>query len=282
VAVIKRERAGGTRYEVRVFNKAANKQVHVGTFSRRKDAVEAEAEAKRRFRLGERPVRQEVLFADLAKRWLVSQTAVRASTRDDYRKALNRVKPYLDKKLVSEICRRDFDSIIAMLSERYAPSTVRKTIVVLKLVFRSAIDWDFIDVMPTGASRLALPKAHRRSFVPLEPADVRRLIACAPEYWRPWFLTAVSTGLRRGEMFGLTWSAVDLERGELFVRRQLVGKHLSQPKSDSAQRRIPLPSATVPSPSAWWSFPRNSKLARRNWKPRYATGSRKKWKMCKP
>lgn len=245
MAVIKRERASGTRYEVRVFNKAANKQVHVGTFSRRKDAIDAEAEVKRRLRLGERPVREEILFEDLARRWLKGQTAVRPATRDDYRKAIERVEPFIGKKLVSELSRRDFDEIISSLSDRYAACTVRKTIVVLKMLLRSAIDWGFIDTMPTGASRLSLPKARKRVFVPLEPADVRRLIDSAPEYWKPFFLTAVTTGMRRGEMFGLTWSAVDLRKGEILVRQQLIDGKLVEPKSDAAQRRIPLPAATV-------------------------------------
>lgn len=39
-------------------------------------------------------------------------------------------------------------------------------------------------------------------------------------------------------MFGLIWSAVDLDRGELFVRHQLVGKRLSEPKSDAGMHRI--------------------------------------------
>jgi len=245
MAVIKRERSGGTRYEVRVFNKAANKQVYAGTFARHQDAVDAEAEAKRRLKLGERPVRQEILFSDLAKRWLDGHTGVRQTTKHDYSKALARVTPFLAKRLVSEVCRRDFDHMITELSGRYAPSTVRTTIIVLKMVFRSAIDWGYIDTMPTGGSRLALPKIRKRVFVPLEPADVRRLIECAPDYWKPWFLTAVTTGLRRGEMFGLTWSAVDLDRGELFVRQQLIGRTIMEPKSDAALRRVPLPTATV-------------------------------------
>lgn len=250
MAIIKRSRSGGIRYEVRVFNKAANRQVHVGTFSRRKDAVEAEAEAKRRLILGERPVREEIAFSDLARKWLVSRSGVRQSTKDDYRVCLQHVLPRLGGLLVSDIGRRDVDELIADLTSRYAPSTVRKTIVVLKMVLRSAVDWEYIDRIPVGESRLSLPKVPRRQFRPLEPAEVRQLIDAAPEYWRPWFITAVTTGLRRGELFGLTWSDLDLRRGELFVRHQLLGNGLVEPKSDAAHRRIPLPPITVTALSA--------------------------------
>lgn len=247
MAIIKRERAGGVRYEVRVFNKAASRQVYVGTFTRRKDAVDAEAEAKRRLILGERPVREEIVFSDLARKWLASRSGVRQSTRDDYRVCLRHALPRLGGLLVSDIGRRDVDELIADLTSKYAPNTVRKTIVVLKMVLRSAVDWEYIDRIPVGESRLSLPKVSRRQFRPLEPEQVRRLIDAAPEYWRPWFVTAVTTGLRRGELFGLTWSDVDLRRGELFVRHQLMGNSLVEPKSDAAHRRIPLPSVTVAS-----------------------------------
>jgi len=247
MAIIKRERSSGTRYEVRVFNKAAKRQIHVGTFSRRKDAIDAEAQAKRRLKLGEPPVREEILFSDLARRWLASRRGVRRSTGDDYRVSLRRVLPRLGTMLVSDIGRRDVDDLLADLSVRYAPNTVHKTIVVLRMVLRSAVDWEYIGRIPMGESRLSLPRVPKRQFRPLEPVEVRRLIDAAPDYWRPWFITAVTTGLRRGEMFGLTWSAVDLEHAKLFVRQQLAGGILVEPKSDAAQRLVPLPSTTVDS-----------------------------------
>ncbi|MDQ2706452.1 MAG: hypothetical protein M3Z25_01920 [Actinomycetota bacterium] len=59
------------------------------------------------------------------------------------------------------------------------------------------------------------------------------------------YLCAIVLGLRRGELLGLTWSAVDLDEGRLVVRQALTwvnGERRMQPPKTCASRRvIPLP-----------------------------------------
>jgi len=52
-----------------------------------------------------------------------------------------------------------------------------------------------------------------------------------------------ATGLRFGEVAGLRWSAVDLERGVIEVREQFTHGDWSELKTANARRSIPLPSA---------------------------------------
>lgn len=55
----------------------------------------------------------------------------------------------------------------------------------------------------------------------------------------------LTAGLRRSEALGLTWDVVDLEKGALHVRHQLIDGQLVQPKTDNALRTVPIPKATV-------------------------------------
>src|SRR5262249_45590949 len=55
--------------------------------------------------------------------------------------------------------------------------------------------------------------------------------------------TLAATGLRFGELAGLRWSAVDLERGVMEVREQYTHGTWSGLKTQNAKRSIPLPSA---------------------------------------
>lgn len=249
MSIVRRVRPCGVRHEVRVFSKAANKQIYIGTFDRAKDAQEAEYEAKRRLRLGEpaKPTaaREEVRFDVLANRWIKGLSSVRPSTREDYRKAIRRLKPYLGAKPIASITRRDVDEAISALSLAYAPSTTRKTITIAKMVFRVAIDWNLIDRMPTLGTRLSLPKMHKRNFRPLTREQVTTLLDSAPPEWRVFYLLLVTTGLRRAEAWGLTTSDLDLDAGFVHVRRQLVKGRLEELKTDAGQRKIPIPSPTV-------------------------------------
>ena len=59
------------------------------------------------------------------------------------------------------------------------------------------------------------------------------LRAIAGDRLEALYLLAVTTGLRRGELLGLKWTDVDLERGVLAVRRALApdGKTFTLPKN---------------------------------------------------
>ncbi|WP_049579657.1 site-specific integrase [Streptomyces sp. SBT349] len=63
------------------------------------------------------------------------------------------------------------------------------------------------------------------------------------------YVLALAMGMRRGELLGLTWNAVDLDRGSLIVERSLqrVNGSLSlvRPKTPSSVRTVPLPPLVV-------------------------------------
>lgn len=240
---------GRVRYQTYVYDSVAKRSIYVGTFDRPKDAQEAEYEAKRRLRMGEtakpKPMREEVTFDALSKRWYAGLVRVRPSTKRDYDKAIRRMKPYFGGKLVSDVTRRDVDEMIAGLTSRYAPSTVRKTFVVFKMIMRMGVDHDHLDKLPLTGSKVALPKIRRRAFEPLTPEQVHLLIESAPEYYRPFVQFLLTSGLRRAEAWGARVQDLDLERGVIHVRGQLVKRKIVDLKTDAAYRDVQLPSQTV-------------------------------------
>jgi integrase len=83
------------------------------------------------------------------------------------------------------------------------------------------------------------------------PDEMRAIVAALAHIadaarWRPLLLTAIFSGLRASELRGLTWSDVDLKRGELHVR-QRADRHgtIGRPKSEAGERTIPLPPMLV-------------------------------------
>jgi integrase len=61
------------------------------------------------------------------------------------------------------------------------------------------------------------------------------------------YVLAIHTGMRRGELLGLKWGDVDLDRGVLQIKRALTprGKSFNQPKSAKGRRRIGLTPESV-------------------------------------
>lgn len=58
-------------------------------------------------------------------------------------------------------------------------------------------------------------------------------------------LLAIYTGLRLGELFGLAWDCVDLEKNLIYVKRSLItslkGMGFKEPKSATSVRMVPIP-----------------------------------------
>ena len=80
----------------------------------------------------------------------------------------------------------------------------------------------------------------------LDPVAARALLArTTDDRLYALYLCAVVLGMRRGGLLGLTWDAVDLDAGWLWVRQTLAwveGRRLIQPPKTRASRRvIPLP-----------------------------------------
>jgi len=130
------------------------------------------------------------------------------------------------------------------------PRTVRYAHSVIRKALANAVRWnrlvrnvaDSADPPRKAATRTA-PKtwtaAELRHFLDHVAED--RLAAA----WR----LAASTGMRRGEVLGLAWTALDLDAGRLAVRQTLgvvdYQPRLAQPKTERSRRQVALDPETV-------------------------------------
>ena len=124
---------------------------------------------------------------------------------------------------------------------RLARESVRRSLRLLRQAFDDAVRRELLSVNPASAVRVprdATAAAEDR-WTWLRGEEIDALLQCdaIPERSRLIYQTAIYTGLRRGELFALRWSDVDLDGAtpHLWVRRSLKGA----PKSGRA-RRVPL------------------------------------------
>ena len=97
----------------------------------------------------------------------------------------------------------------------------------------------------------------------LSADEVAQLIAAArPGFYQTFFLTAVLTGARVGELTALTWDDVDLDGAKLQIKRTVswakargtTGRakpHFYPPKTASSRRSIPMSAELVSSLRRW-------------------------------
>jgi len=98
-------------------------------------------------------------------------------------------------------------------------------------------------VATNNVRAIAKIKRERRSERLEMPShsELQAIIAATPERHRPLILTAMLAGLRASELRGLTWNDVDLQHGEIHVRRRVdrFGT-FGPPKSEAGTRSIPM------------------------------------------
>jgi integrase len=126
-----------------------------------------------------------------------------------------------------------------------SPRTRRHIHRILNSALARAVEQQLLARNPADVFRKRLPKVERREMTTLSADQSARLLTAVKHtriYWP--VLLALSTGMRRGEVFALRWKHVDLERGSLRVMESLeqtkTGIRFKAPKTDRT-RAITLP-----------------------------------------
>jgi integrase len=100
---------------------------------------------------------------------------------------------------------------------------------------------------------------------------VRAIIEAAEQPWRTLFAVAAMTGLRPGEVLGLSTDDLDFERRLIHVRRSAWYSKLQSPKNQSSVAAIPMPAALETALrdylSVWRPNPQSLLFATRTGKP---------------
>jgi integrase len=130
-----------------------------------------------------------------------------------------------------------------------SPKTVRNVHVMLRKALADAVAWGFVTGNP--AERVRPPRIPRRPPAVWAPESVARFLTLAEDdRFFALYLLAATTGMRRAELCGLRWPAVDLDRGTLSVSttRVVVRGHAQDSddtKSERGRRLLALDPITV-------------------------------------
>ena len=121
--------------------------------------------------------------------------------------------------------------------------TVRNIHQIISSALKLAVEQRLIAHNP--ADGCALPKAERKEMQTLPVEQLTSFLREAKDsgVFALYYID-LTTGLRRGELLGLKWSDIDLEKGDLRVQRQIGridGKIIEMPlKTKNAYRTLPL------------------------------------------
>lgn len=217
-------------------------------------ATEAEAETIRKQLVARkhkgklRPDPPKLKIDALLAQWLASKEPpeVLARAWSVYERRIRlQIAPSIGHLRAADLRPGDVDDWLRMLARAdLSETTIRHARSILSEALEWAVDREL--VARNVARRVRVPKGRAAAVRTPPTADEARAFLGAVSGHRLaalWHLAAF-LGLRRGELLGLTWAAVDLDRATLRVDSQLIREGgawtLPDPKSGAGKRVLPL------------------------------------------
>jgi len=235
------------------------KQRWQGGFTTRKVAEGALAEAIGKVNDGTFTEKNKLLVGTFLQRWLEGiRASVRPSTLAGYRMLVDaHITPALGLLRLQSLNAGHLNTFYGHLLEGgrrdgkggLSTRTVRYCHATLHRALGEAVKWGLVTRNVADAASPPRQSQRREPHV-WTAEDLRAFLRFAEGdfFYAPLYLAAM-TGMRRGEVLGLTWEGLDLTAQRLSVTRALVpvGGELvvSEPKTARGRRSVALDAATV-------------------------------------
>ena len=170
------------------------------------------------------------------------------NTLRNYKERYNiNVKPVMGKIKVRDVKAMHCQRVLLDMEDEYAGSTIVQTYITMGTLFKSALMNDVISKHPMDGVRFTKRAKSKPDIKVLTIEEQKTFIEAAR--WsrnRDQYILIMETGLRTGELIGLTWDAVDFENKTLTIDKTLEYRHsrgtweAGPPKSIASYRTIPL------------------------------------------
>ncbi len=206
-----------------------------GSYRTRKEAEAARAKIVSDLNAGTYTEPTRVTLGEyLTLTWLPSiRSRVKPTTWDSYRRNVElHLLPRLGSRQLQRLTATDLNALYGDLltsgnqktEGRLSPKTVRYVHTTVHKALADAVDAGLLTRNPASSAKPPRPRAasqqEMRTWTAKELSTF--LDSIRGDRLHAAFHLAAMTGMRRGEVLGLRWNDVDLERGQLAVRHALV------------------------------------------------------------
>ena len=198
------------------------------------------------------------------ERWFkdYAEVTLRPSTVRGYRRYAKQINRSLGEKQIGLITTQQIQRMYNKLKrdgrerarEKFgdglSDSSVRSIHMLLHEVMEAAVQARLIAKNPTAGTKI--PKCNYPDKKILNESELAVFIEAIERepLWRDFFYTEITTGLRRGEICGLKWSDLDIEKGTLKIERSISNGEsgeleIGETKTEKGKRVIRLPASTL-------------------------------------
>jgi len=220
-------------------------------FKTKKEAEAAMAEMQNDLNKGTYIEPSKALYSSFMADWLKDkQTKVKRRTLETYTGLVNNhILPFIGNIELSKLTPRHIQDLYNKLFEtgRLSDENIQKVHTIINDSLNKAVSWEMI--AKNVASVVDRPKARKKEMEVWEVDEAHSFLKAAEkDRYYIAFLLALTTGMRQGEILGLRWKDVDLEKGILSITQTLShdGKELQVgAKTNSGNRTVSIDAETI-------------------------------------
>ncbi len=175
------------------------------------------------------------LFRDFANTYLeFAKDNKRSWERDEF--SLKHLAAFFGNRRLNHISAFLVEAYKSQRKAEVKPATVNRELALLKYMFNLAIKWGKASTNPVRQVKLF--REEQKPFRTLSPEEADRLIEAAPSHLKSILITALHTGMRRGEILSLKWENVDFSRGVIRVEKSKSGRVRSIPMHEKVREAL--------------------------------------------
>ena len=211
-------------------------------------------DAKYAERHGEVALSSEVTVDEWFEYWIESIVGDLApNTRRNYRERYEHsIQPSIGRMLLTDVKPMHCKTVLNRMEKKYSGGTIRQAYIVMGAMLRAALMNDMIAKHPMNGVRYNKPVRAVDDIHFLTVDEQRKFLEHAQRSHNySQYALILETGLRTGELIGLTWDAVDYEKRTLTVNKTLEYRHKDKiwragpPKTKQSYRTIPLTTRAI-------------------------------------
>ncbi len=169
----------------------------------------------------------KLTLAQWLEEWLATYTGdIKPLTLDAYQRQIrNNIVPYIGAIPLASLSAPQIQRLYNDLQEGsrkqpLAPKTIKNLHGVLHKALKQAVNIGYIRANPSDS--VVVPRVIKSEIKPLEGDDVTAFMdAVQSDPYKLVYLIDLYTGMRQGEILGLSWDCVDFAKRKIVVRQQL-------------------------------------------------------------
>lgn len=185
-------------------------------------------------------------FAELAARyWQLHGQFARSP---NWKWTLAKINAAFGDKKAGDIKAGDIQRFYNEIACRTSKPNANRYLTLMRAIFNKARAWgDFYGENPCAGVKKAKESPHRLQYLSRE--EISSLLLCVHPRLHPVLVCALLTGMRRGEILGMTWENVDFGQQAIYIPQSKSGKPREVPMSGMLREMLlslgPRPGGTV-------------------------------------